>query len=221
MGLSPMTTQPWLCGGGGDLFPDLTWTNRPDMTGSEAPEALQDAWVATMLSIKMMVGRVAEGSCFLVNLTAYPLVQRVLGETVNPCAGYGGFVGATRTMQIGHRWRPSKWADYIDGSASAHLRPLQDVHTWLETQTHIVDFTTGDTMGDIDGEWPPLIYWPKWKMPKHPRETRGRDGVTMLLWRNKEAAEMVIRELAPVVAPIIAVAAHILDDESARHIDAN
>jgi len=26
----------WHLGGGGDLFPDLSWSSRPDMTGSEA-----------------------------------------------------------------------------------------------------------------------------------------------------------------------------------------
>jgi hypothetical protein len=34
----------------------------------------------------------------------------------------------------------------------------------------------------------------------------------MLLWRNKEASELVIRELAPVVAPIIWLAARILEE---------
>jgi len=49
---------PWFHGGGGNLFPGLSWQNRPDMAGSEAPEALQDAWVATMLAIRLMVGRI-------------------------------------------------------------------------------------------------------------------------------------------------------------------
>jgi hypothetical protein len=50
-------------------------------------------------------------------------------------------------------------------------------------------------------------------MPKHPRDIiRARP--TMLLWRNKEASELVIRELAPVVAPIIWLAARILEAET-------
>jgi hypothetical protein len=34
------------------------------------------------------------------------------------------------------------------------------------------------------------------------------------LWRNKDATELVIRELAPVVAPIIWLAARILEAET-------
>lgn len=121
-------------------------------------ERWSDDLVATMLAIKAMVGRVAEAACYLVTLTAYPLVQRALGEPVRACAGYAASIGDKRRMQIGHRWRSEEWAQGIDASASSHLRPLQDVHTWLETATHVIDFSTRDTMGDIDGDWPPLAY---------------------------------------------------------------
>jgi hypothetical protein len=36
----------------------------------------------------------------------------------------------------------------------------------------------------------------------------------MLLWRNREATEVVLRELAPVVAPIIWLAARIFEEET-------
>ena len=39
-------TGTWSFGGSADLFPGLTWENRPDMSGSEASEDLQQAWVA-------------------------------------------------------------------------------------------------------------------------------------------------------------------------------
>lgn len=39
-------------------------------------------------------------------------------------------------------------------------------------------------------------------MAKHPRDAVSARS-TMLLWRDKEATELVIRELAPVVASII------------------
>ena len=66
-------------GGGGDLFPDLSWDNRPDMTGSEASEDLQRAWVATIMAIRDMRGTLRAGSCFLLNFAAAPLVEKVLG----------------------------------------------------------------------------------------------------------------------------------------------
>lgn len=123
----------WRYGGSGDLFPDLTWDNRPDMTGSEAPQWLQDAWVATMLAMKDVLGVVKDGNCFLVNTTAGALVQEVLGEPVTPCAGYAAFIEPSGRIEFGMRWRPEKWARWIDANAGAHVSPVQDVHVWLET----------------------------------------------------------------------------------------
>jgi hypothetical protein len=40
----------WLHGGSGDLSTDLSWTNRPNMSGSEASEVLQDIWAATLMA---------------------------------------------------------------------------------------------------------------------------------------------------------------------------
>jgi hypothetical protein len=108
-------------GGEGDLFADLSWTNRPDMSGSEAPRRLQDAWVATVLAIRDLCGSVRNGSCHLINLAAAPLVAEALGEPVEACAGYGRFVGAGLRLEFGLRWRPSKWAEWIDASAAAHF----------------------------------------------------------------------------------------------------
>jgi hypothetical protein len=59
---------------------------------------------------------------------------------------------------------------------------------------------TGDAMGDPDEAWPPLIYWPKWKFPKHPREARGRQPI--LLWRSAVALAITSAMLAPVIEPI-------------------
>jgi hypothetical protein len=84
------------------------------------------------------------------------------------------------------RWRPDKWAKWIDAKAGVHVSPMQDIHCWLETRTHIIDCTTGDTLGESNDLWPPLIYWPKWRMPKHPREARAPGSI--LLWRNKKAS---------------------------------
>ena len=135
-------------GGSGELFPDITWNNRPDMAGSEASETLQMAWVAVIMAIQGELGSVKDGNCFLINMTAGPLAEHVLGEPVHPCAGYAGFVERTGRSEFGMRWRPEKWSKWIDANAGAHVIPLQDVHVWLETATHVVDFTMGDTMGE-------------------------------------------------------------------------
>jgi hypothetical protein len=37
--LDRKTLAPWLYGGGGDCFPNLTWHHRPEMSGSDAPPA--------------------------------------------------------------------------------------------------------------------------------------------------------------------------------------
>ncbi len=103
------------------------------------------------------------------------------------------------------RWRPEKWARWIDATAGAHVSPLQDIHCWLETRTHIVDFTTGDTMGEGNDLWPPLIYWPKFRFPKHPREARAPGSI--LLWRNAKALDA----MAPMVLPLVTRAFEICD----------
>ena len=176
-------SQPdgWIEGGGGDLWSDLTWTKRPDMAGSEAPAALQNAWVATVLAIRDVCGTLSDGTCHMMSLAAAPLVGRALGEPVTLCAGYGAFVGQGARVEFGFRWRPEKWARWIDGTKGAHLDPEADVHTWLETESHVIDLSTGDTMGDIGHTWSPMIHWPKRRFPKHPRETQPS---SILLWRN-------------------------------------
>ena len=152
------------------------------MAGSEASEALQRAWVAVIMAIQGELGSVKDGNCFLINMTAGPLAEHVLGEPVHPCAGYAGFVERNGRSEFGMRWRPDKWSKWIDANAGAHVNPLQDVHVWLETTTHVVDFTMGDTMGEANDLWPPLIFWPKWRFAKHPREAR--EPGSILLWRN-------------------------------------
>lgn len=204
-----MTKAEWQYGGAGNLFPNLTWSNRPDMTGSEAPHALQDAWVATFMAMQDVLGAVKNGNCVLIGLTAGALVQDVLGEPVSPCAGYAGFVERNGRSEFGMRWRPEKWAKWIDADAGSHVSPAEDIHVWFETRTHIVDFTTGDTMGDNSYLWPPLIYWPKWRMPKHPREAC--EPGSILLWRHPKALS-ALAHLASLVTPLAARAFAIYSD---------
>ena len=206
-------SQPdgWIEGGEGDLWADLTWTNRPDMTGSEAPAALQNAWAATVLAIRDVCGTLSNGTCHLINVAAAPLVERALGEHVAVCAGYGAFVGHGARLEFGFRWRPDKWARWIDDAKAAHLDPEADVHTWLETQTHVIDLSTGDTMGDIGHTWPPMIHWPNEIFPKHPREAQAG---SILLWRNARAAEAVTTHLAPIAARVTSRAVEILTAET-------
>jgi hypothetical protein len=102
-----------------------------------------------MLAIRDLCGTVRNGMCHVINLAAAPLVVKALAEPVTPCAGFGAFIGDGRRVEFGFRWRPTKWAPWIDADKGAHLAAPQDVHTWLETKTHIVDFSTGDTMGDL------------------------------------------------------------------------
>ena len=54
-----MQDTGWLYGGSDVLFPGLTWANRPDMTGSEASEDLQRAWVATIMAIQDVLDAIA------------------------------------------------------------------------------------------------------------------------------------------------------------------
>ncbi len=202
-----MQETGWLYGGSDVLFPGLTWATRPNMAGSEASEDLQRAWVATIMAIQDVLGAVKNGNCFLVAMTAGPLAEHVLGEPVQPCAGYAGFVERTGRSEYGMRWRPDKWAKWIDAGGGAHVSPVQDIHSWLETRTHIVDFT----MGEANDLWPPLIYWPKFQFPKHPREAR--EPGSILLWRNAKALD-AIGPLAPLVLPLVSRAFQLYEEMS-------
>ena len=98
------------------------------MAGSEASEALQRAWVATIMAIQDVLGAVKNGNCHLVNLTAGPLVEHVLNEPVQASAGYAAFCERTGRSEYGMRWRPDKWAKWIDAKAGVHVSPMQDIH---------------------------------------------------------------------------------------------
>lgn len=70
--------------------------------------------------------------------------------------------------------------------------------------THVVDLSSGDAMGSPDDVWPPLTYWPKWKLPKHPREAKYKPAtpLTLLLYRDAGALALSTATLAQIVAPI-------------------
>jgi hypothetical protein len=155
----------WIYGGSGDLFQGLTWENRPDMSGSRAPEVLRHIWTAVMLATRDKLGAIRPGSCFVTALAAEPVIQAVFDKTAIACAGFAGFVDHLGRGEWGFRWRPEKWSSWIRADEGAHLPPWSDVHTWVETNTHVIDLST-----DRDGK--PLLYRPKWQMPKHPREAR-------------------------------------------------
>jgi hypothetical protein len=189
----------WFFGGVGDYFPDLRWDRRPDMAGTGAPEVLHDAWTAVVMAVQQAHGgRLRRGSCYYLNLAGAPLVQQVLGEPVQLCAGFGAWYERTSKIQTGFRWRPSKWADWIDREAGQHLEPLADVHCWLETATHLIDFDGGT--GAPDDVWPPIIYRPKSTLLKHPREAQGAGDI--LMWRSAEARELVGAQIVPRALPI-------------------
>ena len=95
-------TAAWLYGGSNDLFPNLPWETRPNMTGSEASEDLQRAWVATIMAIQDTLGAVKNGNCFLINMTAGPLVEHVLGEPVSPVRWIRGVCGANWAVRVRH-----------------------------------------------------------------------------------------------------------------------
>jgi hypothetical protein len=91
------------------------------MAGSEATEDLQRAWVAAIMAIQDVLGFVKNGNCFLVAMTARPLVEHVLGEPVQPCAGYAGFVERTG-RQVRHALAPPKsGTKWVDANAGAHV----------------------------------------------------------------------------------------------------
>ena len=90
------------------------------------------------------------------------------------------------------------------------------MHTWLETQSQVIDLSTGDTMGDVGYTWPPLICWPKAIFPHHPREARAAGSI--LLWRNQRAVELVVEHVASVAAPVTERAMAILSTAAASQI---
>jgi hypothetical protein len=194
----------WLYGGAGDLFAGLAWDNRPDMIGSEAPEVLQDIWTAVMLATRDVHGAIKQGACFVTVFAALPIIQATFDE-----CGRG---------QWGFRWRPQKWSSWVNASECAHLSPLQDVHAWIETTTHVIDLSTGDEMAAAPTRWPPLMCRPKWRMPKHPREARceAPGERKILLWRNPAALAVPMIVAEPIAAPITARAMQILAGHNAN-----
>jgi hypothetical protein len=204
----PTRTDGWFFGGCGDYFPELTWENRPpDMARSQAPEVLQDAWTAVVMAVQQAHGGLRRGSCYWLNLAGAPLAQMVLGEPVNLCAGFAAFFERRTKIQTGFRWRPPKWVGWIDRDAGSHVAPTEDVHCWLETATHLIDFDGG--VGAPDDVWPPLIYRPKTTLLKHPRDAQGAGDI--LLWRSIEARELVGKQIVPLALPIAARAAALFE----------
>ena len=112
--------ETWRYGGSDELFPGLTWANRPSMAGSEASEDLQRAWVAVIMAIQDVLGAVKNGNCFLVNVTAGPR-KHVLGEPVFPAPAMP-HLWSEPAGEYGMRWRPDKW---VDGSmpTGEHMSP--------------------------------------------------------------------------------------------------
>lgn len=206
--LPELPKRGWTYGGCGDFFADLTWANRPgDLARSGAPQVVQDAWTVTVMSIQQAHGALHRGTCFYVNLAGAPLLQKVRAEPVKLCAGYAGFVERGCKIETGFRWRPGKWRDWIDARAGRELGPLEDIHCWLETETHYIDFDGGT--GDPEDVWPPLIYRDKATLAKHPQEAKGAG--TILVWHDARAREIVGREVVPIILPIAARAAEIYD----------
>lgn len=206
--LPAMPKRGWTFGGRGDFFANLTWTNRPaDLARSEAPQAVQDAWVAVIMAIQQAHGALRRGSCFYVNLVAAPLLLKVLGEPVKLCAGYAGFIERGQKIETGFRWRPGKWRNWIDARAGRELGPLEDIHCWLETDSHLIDFDGGT--GDPADVWPPIIYRAKNTLAKHPQEAKGAGAI--LIWSDVRAREIVGREVVPIILPIAARAAELYD----------
>jgi hypothetical protein len=157
-----------------------------------------------MLAMRDVHGGIKRGACFVIVAAALPIMREAFDATATACAGYAAFVDHLGMGEWGFRWRPGKWADWIDAAARDELSPLEDVHTWIETATHVIDLSTGDAMGNADAPWPPLMYRPKWRMPKHPREARckHRGEFKILLWRNAAALALPMIIAEPVAAPI-------------------
>jgi hypothetical protein len=199
-----------------NLLSDLTRETRPDMTHSGASEDLQRAWVATVMAYREVRGAIAEGHCLAVNLVAKAMLPSVLGEDPALCAGFAFFgtgPGAADNCDFGRRYRLEKWRDLYQYESEAE--PAEhDFHVWLETATHIVDFTTFQIAPMMrasneaflvkgrEGMWPPLICWAKRDLPKHPREAWGDR--KLLLWRKPQAlAHVDLHERLSAAQPVI------------------
>jgi hypothetical protein len=159
------------------------------------------------MAVQQAQGGLRRGSCYYLNLAGAPLVQQVLGEPVQLCAGFGAWYERRSKLQTGFRWRPAKWADWIDRDAGQALDPLADVHCWLETATHLIDLDGGT--GASDDVWPPIIYRSKSTLLKHPRDAQGAGDI--LLWRSAEARELVGSQIVPCVLPIAAQAMELFE----------
>ena len=201
-----------------DLLPGLCWDTRPDVTGSRAPEDLQRAWVATAMAIREIVGAVTPGRCLWLNFVARPLVENLLGEPVRLRAGFAMFVtgpGGADCSWFGNQYCPDKWRQ---GFGMPLIPPTEhDFHAWLETETHVIDlspFQVAPMMEDSNehypikgalGTWPPMLYWPKRELPKHPREAW--EDRKLLVWHKDTALWRMDEEGRRMLQPIV-VRAH-------------
>lgn len=216
--ISTIGAVKWTYGGGPErLHEGLTIENMPDLTGSGASAELAQAWVCTIQAVQDMTGALRSGSCFLLNHSAAPLVEIILGERVERCAGFAAFFTKKAKFECGFRYAPRKWDNWIDRHAADGLRPLQDIHAWLETRTHYIDFSIFEGIGDGE-RWPPLLCMPKSDMPRHPREAGGRQSV--LTWRSPVALQAVEENVGAMTAMIGARALQIFAaTATARSVD--
>lgn len=184
-----------------DLLPALTWETRPDMTHSGAPEDLQRAWVAVVMAYREIFGAITEGECLPLNMAAGQIVSHVLDEDVDLCGGFALFVtgkGAADSAEFGRRFCPDKWRKHLyHGVITPAVPDENDFHVWLETKTHVIDFTTFQIapmmrtsneafpVKGAEGTFPPMLYWAKSALPQHLREAWGDR--KLLLWRASRA----------------------------------
>ncbi|MGA7329419.1 MAG: hypothetical protein WBX25_34295 [Rhodomicrobium sp.] len=184
-----------------DLYPDLTWDNRPDMDGSGASEELQRVWVAMCMALREVQGALIAGKCLALNYAASPLVSEVLGVPVEIRVGYALFStgkGPGDNVAFGQQWTPDKWKKAF--GLNSDIPPANmDYHVWLETAQHVIDLTAfqiAPMMRDSnkafhikgkEGTFPPMIYWAKRDLPAHPRDSCG-DRKILLYWSPKAKA---------------------------------
>lgn len=186
-----------------DALPDLTWETRPNMEGSGATEALQMVWTAVVMAHREAHGAISTGQCVPINIVAQAIAEKVLGEPVELCAGFAFFAtgkGPADGADFGRRHCPDKWRKAL--GVGAPIFPAEhDHHVWLETKTHLIDFTTFQiapmmrrsnltfSVKGAEGTWPPMIYWQKRDLPTHPRDAWGDR--KLLLWRKREALALL------------------------------
>ena len=88
-----------------DLPEPSGWSKpEPSTAKAEAPTLAlgsEDAWTATVMAVQEARGGLRRGSCFHLNLAGAPLAQKVLGEPVQLCAGFGRFVERAGWIQTG------------------------------------------------------------------------------------------------------------------------